>query len=503
VKISKNQLSLIIENFLLAEAVHDKAALVVGLTDPEKIEKLRIASEKPHKLQKPELVWLAKYFMSPEGSKSQEPIEDIVAAMKNFYNSKPGLKRVGRSINLQDYNTPSELLSATSFSKGYVHDSEIEKYAHKIFDSKEWQVWLPVTREASCTLGEETTWCTAIKSKGNNLFYNYVMRQGVMLYYVLYRGDKEASKIDDSEAKIALGVTQGNIQFVEEEGEGYGGITVDASNAGVTKNRFISIVNKYSTGDVANDIINKIESHSQSLGGVHPVSEKFEQMLKDPDQFYNENRGKSKDMVLDFIEAAIDNIAAENYDVDQKVLDVFEDLAAISEKDCQPFIKKTRGLDYLISIHESAKSIEKGIKEIAEMVGLVESRDDYNIELIDRKFYNTFNETTIGGYIAELINKEIRQNYYDGEPLKRNLRDEAWEEYFEYIFEFGDDRKILNFLYKIYEDENIPLNLYKIEAEIFDDLETYHDIIIYFVGRGGAPSMFAEPELFEIAIYKK
>ncbi len=501
-KISKKQLSLIIENFLLSEAVHDKAALVVGLTDPEKIEQLRIASEKPYKLQKPELVWLAKYFMSPEGSKSQEPIEDIVAAMKNFYNAKPGLKRIGRSINLQDYNTPGELLSATSFSKGYVHDSEIEKYAHKIFDSKEWQVWLPVTREASCTLGEETTWCTAIKSKGNNLFYNYVMRQGVMLYYVLYRGDKETSKIDESESKIALGVMQGNIQFVEEEGEGYGGITVDANNAGVTEERFISIVNKYSTGDVANDIINKIESHSQSLGGVHPVNEKFEQMLKDPNQFYNENRGKSKDAVLDFIETAIDNIAAEHRDVSQKVLDVFEDLATISEKDCQPFIKKTRDLDYLISIHDSAKSIEKGIKEIAEMVGLVESRESYNIDLIDRKFYNTFDYRAIAGYIAELINKEIRQNYYDGKPLVRDRKEEPWEGYFEYIFEFGDDRKILNFLSKVYEDENIPLDLYKIEAEVLDDLQTYHNIAIYYRGRSQA-SIFTDPELFEINIYKE
>ena len=66
-KVTKRQLRLFINESifrLLAEGVQDTVARLVGLTDPEKIENLRIASEKPHKLQKPDLVWIAKYYMS-------------------------------------------------------------------------------------------------------------------------------------------------------------------------------------------------------------------------------------------------------------------------------------------------------------------------------------------------------------------------------------------------------------------------------------------------------
>ena len=51
---TRNQLELLIEKYLLTEAVHDKVAAQLGISDPDKIEQLRIASENPHKLQKPE-----------------------------------------------------------------------------------------------------------------------------------------------------------------------------------------------------------------------------------------------------------------------------------------------------------------------------------------------------------------------------------------------------------------------------------------------------------------
>ena len=48
---------------LLIEGVADTVARATGLKDTNRIEQLRVASEKPYKLQKPDLLWLARYFL--------------------------------------------------------------------------------------------------------------------------------------------------------------------------------------------------------------------------------------------------------------------------------------------------------------------------------------------------------------------------------------------------------------------------------------------------------
>ena len=53
--------------------------------------------------------------MSDEGSKSNEPIEDIVASIKNFKRSGARLSKAGKSKNMPDYKTPAELAYVTSF----------------------------------------------------------------------------------------------------------------------------------------------------------------------------------------------------------------------------------------------------------------------------------------------------------------------------------------------------------------------------------------------------
>ena len=113
-KITKRQLSLIIENYLLTEAVHDKVAAQLEITDPDKIEQLRIASEKPHKLQKPELMWIGKYFKTPEGMQTKEPIADIVGAIKSQKQNKSALMRRGSATDLSKYESPGQINIAVS-----------------------------------------------------------------------------------------------------------------------------------------------------------------------------------------------------------------------------------------------------------------------------------------------------------------------------------------------------------------------------------------------------
>jgi len=298
-KITKKQLKVIIESYLLNEALHDNVASEVGLTDPEKIEQIRIASEKPHKLQKPELLWIAKYFITPEGAASEEPIEDIVASIKSLKQNEAGLKRRGAPSTLQSYTSPGDINIAVSLSRGFLEESQLVSEADILYEDDTWTLYLPHTREASCTIGQGTSWCTAIPGAGNNLFYNYVLSGDAILYYLKKKNAQDENK---SLTHFSLGTMQGKVNFPVREGAGGGGIVVDGRNAGLTKSRFLSIVGN----DLGNNIIRIVEENAKSLGGHHPAKKKALEMMKNPLLYNVEMRGKSKDVVYDLTSTMLD-----------------------------------------------------------------------------------------------------------------------------------------------------------------------------------------------------
>jgi len=363
-----------IQKNLLIEGVADTVARSVGLIDPERIEQLRIASEKPHKLQKPDLIWIGRFFMSDEGKNSQEPIEDIVKHIKEFKRSKNKIQRVGGETDIEKYKTPTELTIASTYSEGRFHedDPRLEQEARKILEVDGWQVWLPLSREASCTLGSNTAWCTALSGRGNNLFYNYVLREGVILYYVVYNGQKE---INPQHKKVALGVVRGRIYFPEKEGEGNGHITVDTYNKGVTKNRFEKIIQSVAKPGTSSVILKAIENNAILNNGVHPTASKIKEILNSPLKFSAENRGKSKEIILDFIATSLEYAVAQNVPVSQEVINEMSSLGEISDDVVLKY--KENAPSKLFDIAESVENANRAYRELA-------SKFNYNtsVELI-------------------------------------------------------------------------------------------------------------------------
>jgi len=303
--ITRKQLSTLIENYLIVEAVHDKVAAQFGITDLDKIEQLRIASEKPHKLQKPELLWIAKYFTTQEGSVSKEPIEDIVASIKSLKQNRAALARRGSASRLTDYDTPDQINVEVSLSRGFVHHDQISGQADILFEDDNWKLYMPHTREASCTIGRGTSWCTAIPGSGNNLFYNYVISGHAILYYLVKKNPDP--KDTAGETHFSLGTLGGKIIF-PKSGSGGGGIVVDGRNDGLTKERFLSNV-----GDaLGKQLISIIENHSKANENLHPGKNKVMQMLKNPKLYIVEMRGKSIDVKFDFT-ALMLSVYSENY----------------------------------------------------------------------------------------------------------------------------------------------------------------------------------------------
>ena len=101
------------------------------------------------------------------------------------------------------------------------------KDAKLIFSDDMWQIWIPETYEASCTLGKGTTWCTAYS--GNDYYYNDYTRQGPLYVFINKQNPKEKYQLhvetysfmnaDDRPASLedVLDTDDKLREFVEEE----------------------------------------------------------------------------------------------------------------------------------------------------------------------------------------------------------------------------------------------------------------------------------------------
>ena len=293
-KLTRRQLKILIENYLLTEAVHDTAAAAVGLTDPDKIELLKIASDKPHSLQKAELVWIAKYFMTPEGMLDND-IETIVEKIKTFKRSKSALDRKKLPTELNKYNDLTTLSQALARSQGTLDDSELAKESDLIYESENWRVYLPHTREAACRLGAGTPWCTA-RTTGENMFYSYTFGSEILLFHVIKKETSELS-VNPNYNKMTLSILPNKKDILWEKSTN---TTVNFQNQPLTQDSFLE-----ATGNEASGILSAIKNYHNTLEGKHPTLDKLYKFIEDPNQYLIENRGKSRLAIIEFTFAMI------------------------------------------------------------------------------------------------------------------------------------------------------------------------------------------------------
>ena len=60
--------------------------------------------------------------------------------------------------------------------------ADLTKDADLVFEDSQWEVWIPKTYEASCKLGQGTSWCTA--STESDYYYNYYKNNYGGNYYI-------------------------------------------------------------------------------------------------------------------------------------------------------------------------------------------------------------------------------------------------------------------------------------------------------------------------------
>ena len=429
-RLTRRQLKILIENYLLTEAVHDTAAAAVGLTDPDKIELLRIASDKPHSLQKAELVWIAKYFLTPEGMLDND-ITKIVEKIKKFKRSKSALDRNKLPTELNKYNDLTTLNQALARSQGTLDDSELAKESDLIYESENWRVYLPHTREAACRLGAGTPWCTA-RTTGENMFYSYTFGSEILLFHVIKKETSELS-VDPNYNKMSISV----LNYKDINWNSSSHTTVNFQNNPLTRDSFLE-----ATGNEAPGILAAIEKYSNALEGKHPALDKVYDFIEDPDQYLIENRGKSRLAIIEFTFAMImafkkregTNIAFDNPGLKENI----RKSTLITVKDVNKLIGKNNFKDLSNLMRYKRLLNEAAGEEISEIEPeayelLVKKSQEVGEALIDQAIFDFLNTFSKGKVVSWDEGSAVSEEFYGA--MMSALSDEETGDFFGYLMD--------------------------------------------------------------------
>jgi len=234
-----------------------------------------------------------QYLQWIQKRRGGEPVEDIIGVVQSFDAAKQRLKAKKMSPDIYAYKTPAILRQALEDlggSKGEERRRLKDEETTYIGEFGDWVVAMPHTRESSCQLGKGTTWCTAA-TQSQNLFYSYVARRrnNIVLYYVIKKG---ADPRIDPTSKLSVGFAGGEPVFKGNDG----GVTVDASNKGLTYERYKEIL-----GDQALPALRAMEAHADSIEGKHPAKKQIEEMAKDIDKFREQVSPMKTNEKADFV----------------------------------------------------------------------------------------------------------------------------------------------------------------------------------------------------------
>jgi hypothetical protein len=286
-KLTRRQLSLLIENYLVTEARRDRdwiEALSISEEDKEEYRQAEIQG-----LKIPELSWIEKV-------RGTEPIRDIIPDVLEF--KKPEFinkikiksKRLNDPSLLNRLNLSVKIYPSVNSLRAMIEEINVDvsgldrsKFVpletgddlEIVGEAGPWTVILPKTIRGSVScdarVSKDTTWCTT-KRSGQNLFYHYVGRGGVnmMLFYIMDYSRKPDNPVEDrqfpfeanNDSRISLGVVNSKPRMDGTNG----GLSVDASNTGYEQDDLEDVLGSY-----YDQVMSLINASVQKHGGVSPA----------------------------------------------------------------------------------------------------------------------------------------------------------------------------------------------------------------------------------------
>jgi protoheme ferro-lyase len=278
------------------------------------------------------LSWLHQRYIENKTNPGEivHPIEEAMETLKKFpsiqakYKASPELKNKVEGAGYEDISYIGNL-TLDDMEKIITLDTSdltVRVEGIEIKDEEflgkfgEWNLWLPHTKETSAKIAgydekynPKTTWCTA-RTKGSNLFYNYIGRQDIptFLFYII----KDNPKNDED--WLSLGYVSQGYRLAPDFSGRDGGLSVNRANNGLKEGDFSRIL-----GDAWNSIKSRIEdeleNHKIIEDGekryISPARSIIESLAKNVEEFKKELGPKSNEEKKDFIEVIMDSEPSE------------------------------------------------------------------------------------------------------------------------------------------------------------------------------------------------
>jgi len=217
------------------------------------------------------LMWLKSMINKRIVGDAGEPIADVAPVIVSFFGQgmSDRLGRAGLPTDIMRYKNPGELRQAIETlgtSKGAQKKAVKQGETDIVYESDKFLVVMPRSTASACYYGKGTTWCTAATE--SNLFLTYVgSNRGIIFYHILKKGSDSRT---DAGSKINVATVKGKPYFSTE----YGGLSVDAVNAGLSEEKYRRIV-----GDEAQPVLDAITKYSEKLGNKHPAAREVDAVV--------------------------------------------------------------------------------------------------------------------------------------------------------------------------------------------------------------------------------
>lgn len=349
-KITKSILKRIIREEILLELILMEAKVKVSYEDIESVkalypneqdekaleglwarrqEALEKNNQKETSLAKALIVWLKTNYISKK--RTDHPPHEALPVVERFigkmnsvkqkYKDNPEFKeKVNKltkgkppQINLFSSIDMEGLEEALEKKVGDVEGNKEQAQGDKIGETENWEVFMPTRMDSSCELGKGTTWCTA-RTRGDNLFYNYIL-DSIVLFYVIRKN--AGSPKEEPDDYLSLGYREDGSKI---EIYSFGQTNINSNNEGIDPEDFEAIVGEEESQEVYQIIEKRFQDFEE-----HPAKELLRKAGQDLNTFHSMfTKGQSPEVVLDIIKG-IRRLAKESEGLSQEVKKAIND----------------------------------------------------------------------------------------------------------------------------------------------------------------------------------
>jgi len=293
-------------------------------------EALEKNNQKESSLVKTLIVWLKTNYISKK--RTDHPPHEAIPVVERFigkmnsvkqkYKDNPEFKeKVNKltkgkppQINLFSSIDMEGLEEALEKKVGDVEGSKEQAQRDKIGETQNWEVFMPTRMDSSCQIGKGTTWCTA-RTRGDNLFYNYIF-QSIVLFYVIKKNAGTPPK-DHPNDYLSLGYREDGSKI---EVYSFGQTNINSNNEGIDPKQFEAIVGAEESKEVYQIIEKRFQDFEE-----HPAKELLRKAGQDLNTFNSMfTKGQSPEVVLDLIKE-IRKLAEESEGLSQEVKKAIND----------------------------------------------------------------------------------------------------------------------------------------------------------------------------------